>query len=338
VTSGSDRTEDLDAFLPDLLADPHAVIPVPGQAHGLAFDQMQAVGDLVYVAPVEREGEDARQVTLIFVARLRDDVHADGVPVLPEDDVDPLVEPELVRRKALAHGVLGPPRHTIGNEADESASHDPDRGPHRNCEWAAAPLRYTFAPAQRFEEEDVCESEGNPEDRSDEHEHPGAARHGGKRSAKAALDRNDPYVATAAGGGISAVGASFVVGAILSDPPEISPGLLIAGVGAMLLLLAAMAALSLLVLRLRRVRFVADANGLRWDDPYWFSSHALAWEDVIGFERIGRGPVQGLCIRTQDGRCRRLRVYDPTVPAASREVVTTLIGELDSLRRSYARP
>jgi hypothetical protein len=146
------------------------------------------------------------------------------------------------------------------------------------------------------------------------------------------------YVATAGGGGIAAVGASFLIGAILSDPPEISPWLLIAGVGAMLLLLAAMAALSLLVLRLRRVRLVADAQGLRWDDPYWFSSHALAWEDVIGFERIGRGPVQGLCIRTQDGRCRRLRAYDPTVPAASREVVTTLIGELDSLRRSYARP
>ena len=86
---------------------------------------------------------------------------------------------------------LGPPRHASGDEADESASHDPDRGPHRNGERAAAPVRDAFAPAQRIEEEDVHKSEGNPEDRPDENEHP-CAPHVAKPSAGAVPDRNDP--------------------------------------------------------------------------------------------------------------------------------------------------
>src|SRR5687768_15252829 len=95
-------------------------------------------------------------------------------------------------RRPRPRAALRPPRRVSGNEAAESAYHDPDRGPHRNGKRAAAPLRDAFAPAQRIEEEDEHESEGNPEDRPDENEDPGATGHGPKRSARAGPDPNDP--------------------------------------------------------------------------------------------------------------------------------------------------
>jgi hypothetical protein len=64
-----------------------------------------------------------------------------------------------------------------GNEADESPSHNPDGGPHGDGKRAATPLGEAFTPAQRIEEEDVHEAEGNPEDRPDEYEDPGATGH-----------------------------------------------------------------------------------------------------------------------------------------------------------------
>jgi hypothetical protein len=81
---------------------------------------------------------------------------------------------------AAACTVLGPPRHMIGDEANQSTNRDPDRGPHRNGERAAA-LPPDVTTAERIEEHDEHESDGNPEDRPDEKECPTAACHEAER-------------------------------------------------------------------------------------------------------------------------------------------------------------
>jgi len=42
--------------------DPDAMVSVPCQTNRLSFNQIQAIRDLVHVAPVEGKGEHARQV------------------------------------------------------------------------------------------------------------------------------------------------------------------------------------------------------------------------------------------------------------------------------------
>jgi hypothetical protein len=87
--------------------------------------------------------------------------------------------------------------------ADQSTTHQPDQRPDGDRKRAGLPPEDlivgaeapTFDPwthEQHVVLQHVDESDDGPEDRSDDDEDPGAARHGGKRSGKAGLDRNDP--------------------------------------------------------------------------------------------------------------------------------------------------
>ena len=59
---GSQRADEPDALDLDPLRDPDAMVSVPCQTNRLSFNQIQAIRDLVHVAPVDGKGEHARQV------------------------------------------------------------------------------------------------------------------------------------------------------------------------------------------------------------------------------------------------------------------------------------
>lgn len=137
------------------------------------------------------------------------------------------------------------------------------------------------------------------------------------------------FTAAFIGAAIFAVGMLLAVIVVWTRAPASPDRALAMGLSAAL----AAAAVAWLVLTFRgmRVRFDADARGLRWSGPLR-SSVELPWDRIARLEPRGprRLPLRFVAVMT-DGRVRRVTALDPTIPFSA-EGARALLTELGSLR------
>ena len=120
----------------------------------------------------------------------------------------------------------------------------------------------------------------------------------------------------------------FVVGAIIAfvdvgKTPRI-------GFWNIVLALCALVWLGYVLLRLSRIRFVADDWGLRWANPFWPSTTQLPWEGIARMELRGsRLLSMRVVVITNDGRSRLVWATDPSIPVSTgsiRAIFDEMVG------------
>jgi hypothetical protein len=86
------------------------------------------------------------------------------------------------------------------------------------------------------------------------------------------------------------------------------------------------------LLRMSRLRFVADGWGLRWGNPFWPSPIQLQWEGIERIELRGSRPLSmRMVVITNDGRSRLVWVVDPSIPVSTASY-RTIFDEVVGLR------
>lgn len=100
--------------------------------------------------------------------------------------------------------------------------------------------------------------------------------------------------------------------------------------GVALALCALTALMGFVLFRTRRMRFVADGWGLRWENPFWRSSTRLPWEGIARIELRGsRLLSMRIVVTTNDGRSRSVWAFDPKIPlsfASYRTIFDETVG------------
>jgi len=92
------------------------------------------------------------------------------------------------------------------------------------------------------------------------------------------------------------------------------------------------ACMGYVLLRMSRLRFVADGWGLRWGNPFWPSPIRLPWEGIERIELRGSRPLSmRMVVITNDGRSRLVWVVDPSIPV-SKESFRSIFDEIVGLR------
>jgi hypothetical protein len=98
------------------------------------------------------------------------------------------------------------------------------------------------------------------------------------------------------------------------------------------LALFALVWLGYMLLRVSRIRFVADGWGLRWANPLWPSATQLAWDGIAGIELRGsRLLSMRVVVITNDGRSRLVWAIDPSIPVSTGSI-RTIFDEIVALR------
>jgi hypothetical protein len=86
------------------------------------------------------------------------------------------------------------------------------------------------------------------------------------------------------------------------------------------------------LLRLSRIRFVADDWGLRWANPFCPSATQLPWEAIARIELRGSRLLSMRVVAiTNDGRSRLVWAIDPSIPVSTRSI-QTIFDEIVGLR------
>jgi hypothetical protein len=134
------------------------------------------------------------------------------------------------------------------------------------------------------------------------------------------------------GGGIGAVGGAMVIGSIITDTPALTAVQRAAGVAALVVLYVCLVAWLFVATRMAWGRFVVDSTGLRWDNPFRLSSVRIPWDEVARIEHRWRwsSPMR-IVVTTRDGRSRRIRFSDPSIPL-SRDAARAVVSDIEALR------
>ena len=89
------------------------------------------------------------------------------------------------------------------------------------------------------------------------------------------------------------------------------------GFWVVVLALCALVWMGYVLVRLSRIRFVADDWGLRWANPFWPSATQLPWERIATIELRGSRLLSiRIVVITNDSRSRLVWVTDPSIPVS----------------------
>jgi hypothetical protein len=121
----------------------------------------------------------------------------------------------------------------------------------------------------------------------------------------------------------------FVVGAMIA---LVDLGKTPRGFWLVVLALCALVWMAYVLVRLSRIRFVADDWGLRWANPFWPSASQLPWEGIARIDLRGsRLLSMRVVVITNDGRSRLVWAIDPSIPV-SRASFRAIFDEIVGLR------
>jgi len=95
------------------------------------------------------------------------------------------------------------------------------------------------------------------------------------------------------------------------------------GFWVVVLALCALVWMGYVLVRLSRIRFVADDLGLRWANPFWPSATQLPWERIARIELRGSRLLSiRIVVITNDSRSRLVWVTDPSIPVSTVSIRT----------------
>jgi hypothetical protein len=121
----------------------------------------------------------------------------------------------------------------------------------------------------------------------------------------------------------------FVVGVMIA---LVDLGKAPRGFWVVVLALCALVWMGYVLLRMSRIRFVADDWGLRWANPFWPSATQLPWEGIARIELRGsRLLSMRIVVITNNGRSPLVWVTDPSIPVSTVSI-RTIFDEIAGLR------